>query len=183
MARLLLVRHGEAAAGWGDDPDPGLSALGRSQAEATAARLASLGPLPILVSPLRRTRETAEPFAAAWPASPLSIVPALGEIGSPGLRLAEREAWLRTVLAGVWSEQDDERRAWRGRVIARLMAVARDTLVVTHFVAINVAVGAATMDDRVTPTFPANASVTTLTNDGGRLTLVETGAEGATRVL
>ena len=36
MPRLTLVRHGRAAAGWGDDLDPGLDDLGRAQAESVA---------------------------------------------------------------------------------------------------------------------------------------------------
>ena len=46
--KLYLVRHGHAAAGWGDHPDPGLDALGRAEAEAMAERLAPLGPLPLV---------------------------------------------------------------------------------------------------------------------------------------
>jgi len=59
MAKLYLVRHGQAAASWGEDPDPGLNALGHGQAARMAAALAALGPMPIMISPLRRTRETA----------------------------------------------------------------------------------------------------------------------------
>ena len=66
MPRITLVRHGQAAAGWGDDLDPGLSPVGRSQAEATADALASIGPQPIVCSPLRRCRETSAPLAARW---------------------------------------------------------------------------------------------------------------------
>jgi len=36
---IFLVRHGEAAASWGESPDPGLSELGRRQAEVAAALL------------------------------------------------------------------------------------------------------------------------------------------------
>ncbi len=59
MSRLILVRHGRAAGGWDDDLDPGLDELGRAQAEAMADLVAPRGPLPILVSPMRRCRETA----------------------------------------------------------------------------------------------------------------------------
>jgi len=59
MAKLYLVRHGQAAASWGEDPDPSLNALGHGQAARMAAALAALGPMPIMISPLRRTRETA----------------------------------------------------------------------------------------------------------------------------
>ncbi len=36
MTDVWIVRHGEAAASWEADPDPALSELGRSQAEATS---------------------------------------------------------------------------------------------------------------------------------------------------
>ena len=66
MPRLILVRHGRAAAGWGADLDPGLDELGRTQAENVAKVLAPQGPLPIVTSPLRRCQETAAPLAALW---------------------------------------------------------------------------------------------------------------------
>ena len=39
MTQIWIVRHGEAAASWEKDPDPGLSALGQEQAERTAQAL------------------------------------------------------------------------------------------------------------------------------------------------
>ena len=48
MARLYLVRHGKAAAGWGADADPGLDEIGRNQAEQMAQGLVGLGPLPLI---------------------------------------------------------------------------------------------------------------------------------------
>ena len=38
MLKLYLVRHGEAAAAWGDHDDPGLSPLGQAQATDAAAK-------------------------------------------------------------------------------------------------------------------------------------------------
>lgn len=64
MAKIYLVRHGQAASGWGLEEDPGLDDLGRSQARDAAQKLAPLGPLPILSSPKARARETASPLAA-----------------------------------------------------------------------------------------------------------------------
>ena len=58
--RLYLVRHAEAAAGNPDALRP-LTANGRNQARALAARLRASGALPdaIVTSPLLRARETA----------------------------------------------------------------------------------------------------------------------------
>src|SRR5260370_8187555 len=77
MVRLYLVRHGRAAAGFAEARDPGLDPAGRAQAEALAARLAPLGPLPIVPSPLRRTRHTpAPPHLPSLPPPPTEPPPA-----------------------------------------------------------------------------------------------------------
>ena len=184
MSRLVLVRHGRAAAGWGDDLDPGLDDVGRAQADAMADTVtASLpAPLPIIVSPLRRTRETAAALEARWNVA-ATVDPAVGEIESPTPELAERDAWLRALMQGAWSDVRDLA-PWRRRVIDAMAAITNDSVVVSHFVAINVAVGHATGDDRVVCFVPDNCSRTVLDVDGDRFTVVELGAEvGSTKVL
>jgi broad specificity phosphatase PhoE len=183
VTRLHLVRHGQAAAGWGADHDPGLDDVGRAQARAAAASLAALGPLPVVVSPLRRTRETADAFVDVWPDVAPVVDPAVGEIPSPTEDLADREAWLVGVLAGRWSDLDDALRAWRRDVVDALLGMDDDTVVVSHFVAINAAVGTATGDDRLVCFRPDNCSVTVLEHDGDVLRVVELGAERGTAVL
>src|SRR3954469_22301623 len=139
MPRITLVRHGQAAAGWGDDLDPGLSDVGRAQAEGVAAALASIGPQPILVSPLRRCREMAAPLAQRWGVEPV-VDAAVGEIVSPADRagLDARAAWLRAPMEGAWSELDTELHTWRDAVVDRIRAIDVDTVVHSHFIAINV---------------------------------------------
>ena len=44
MNQIWIVRHGEAAASWEKDPDPGLSTLGQEQAERTAQALLEIVP-------------------------------------------------------------------------------------------------------------------------------------------
>ena len=177
--RLVLVRHGQAAAGWGDATDPGLDEVGRAQAEAAAEALAPIGPLPIVVSPLRRTRETAAPLEARF-GVPARVELAVGEIAWPGGDDADRVGWLVSVMASRWPELGAELAAWRRRVVDALLGLGEPTVVVTHFVAINVAVGEATGDDRVVCFSPANCSRTVLEVDDGRLRLVELGAEAPT---
>ena len=181
-ARVVLVRHGRAAAGWGEDTDPGLDAEGRAQAEHTAEALAPRGPLPILVSPLRRTRETAAPLERRW-GTAATVEPAVGEIPSPVDDLARRAEWLRRAMAGGWDELGPELLAWRQGVVDRLLAVTADTVVITHFVAINAAVGAATGDARMVCVRPDHCSLTELEVSGGRLRVVGLGGEAVTEVL
>jgi broad specificity phosphatase PhoE len=177
MPRLYLVRHGRAEAGFGESMDPGLDEKGQRQAEVAAARLVPLGPLPILTSPLRRTRETAVPLAQLWKREP-AVEKAVAEIPSPeGMTLEGRIGWLRELMAGVWSGAAPDLTAWRDSVIAALAARTEDTVIFSHFVAINVAAGAALGDDRVVVFSPDNCSVTVFDVSDGVLTLVEKGHE------
>lgn len=164
--RLYLVRHGRAAAGWGEDLDPGLDDVGRSQAEGVATSLADLGPLPIMTSPLRRTRETAAPLAARWHTAPV-VEPAFGEIPSPTEDLAGRSAWLGRAMSGTWTELEHPVAGWRAELVRTLGTIMSTSVVFTHFVAINVVVGAAVGDDRLVVFRPANGSCTVVDLDGG----------------
>ena len=78
MTRIHLVRHGQAAAGFGAHKDPGLNDLGRQQAAAVAELLAPLGPLPVYSSPLARAFETARPLASIWNAD-VVLEPRVGQ--------------------------------------------------------------------------------------------------------
>jgi len=181
MAKIYMVRHGKAAAGFDGHADPGLDDLGRSQAEATAAMLADLGPLTIYSSPLARARETAVPLAERW-SSEIIIEPRVAEIPSPTEDLAERSAWLRQAMAGNWSALDEPLQAWRRALIDCVTAMPDDSVVFCHFIAINVAVGGAENDDRMVIFSPDNGSVTTFSNDGGELKVLELGKTAITHV-
>ncbi len=181
MATIYVVRHGKAAAGFGEHADPGLAALGRAQAEATAQELSPLGPLPVYASPLARARETAEPLAALWDTA-ITIEPRVAEIPSPMSQLAQRSAWLRQVMNGGWSDLDGELQAWRGELVNCIQRLAGDCVVFCHFIAINVLVGAARDDDRMILFAPDNGSVTRFNNDSDRLAVIELGRSAQTSV-
>ena len=185
MARIRLIRHGEAAAQWGGgDPDPGLSDAGRLQAEAAALVLMQDPPARLVTSPLRRCRETADALARRLGREPAVAVEA-AEVPTPaGLPDGERGAWLKAAFASTWAEiPGGEYLRWRDGVAAFVAGLEDGTAVFTHFVAINAAVSAALGDPRALVFRPGNASVTTLHAHEGRLQLVELGAEAETRVL
>lgn len=183
MPRITMVRHGQAAAGWSDDLDPGLSEIGSHQAEAAAEALTPMGPLPIIASPLRRCRETAAALATLWGVEPL-IDAAVGEIVSPAdaAGLDARAAWLREAMSGRWSQLGAEHGRWHDLVLERVLAIDTDTVVHSHFIAINVIVGAAMGDDRVVCFTPDNCSWTVLDIDGDGITIVELGRQATTEV-
>lgn len=183
MVRVHLIRHGRAAAGWDTDPDPGLDELGRAQAEATARSLEALGPLAVVTSPLRRCRETAAPLAAAWGITPV-VEPDVAEIPSPeGIPMGERVAWLRQAVGGTWSALGPRYTAYRDAVVAKVASFSADTVVVSHFVAINAVIGACLGDDRILIRSLDNCSRTIVdVSPGGVLVLVEGGAEAETSI-
>ncbi len=69
---------------------------------------------------------------------------------------------------------------FRDRVLRAIRATTTDTVVMTHFLAINAVVGAATGDDRVVCFAPGHCSCTVVDLDprDGRLRVVELGATG-----
>ena len=120
-------------------------------------------------SGLRRCAETAEvAVRACWASTPRSTR-RVEEIPTPaGMSLDDRSTWLRGLVGGTWSDGAPELAGWRGDVVDALLSLDTDTVVVTHFVAINVAVGRASDDDRFVCFRPDNCSRTVLENDGGR---------------
>lgn len=182
MAIVHLVRHGRATGGWDVDPDPGLDDVGTTQASSLADRLGPLGARPIVTSPLRRCRETAVPLATRWGVT-ATVDPLVTEIPSPpGVPMGERVPWLRMAMAGTWSALGPRYTGYRDDVAGRIAAVDVDTVVVSHFIAINAVIGACLDDDRVVIRSLDNTSVTIVEVTPAGLVLIEAGHEADTLI-
>jgi broad specificity phosphatase PhoE len=186
VTRVHLVRHGRAAAGWDRDPDPGLDDVGRAQATSAADRLellAAPSPLTVITSPLRRCRHTAAVLCERWVISP-RIDESIAEIPSPhGVAMSERVAWLRRAVLGTWTDLGEPYTTFRDGVVARIRGFEADTVVFSHFVAINAVIGACVGDDRIVIRHLDNCSITVVDVDAaGQLTLVEGGHEADTLI-
>ncbi|GAB5452766.1 MAG: hypothetical protein Hals2KO_30940 [Halioglobus sp.] len=179
---LYLVRHGEAAASWGQSADPGLSELGRQQAEeAASVLLPGLAPAVQLVSsPLARAQETAQPLARHLRAQ-VDVNAAFAEVPSP-VPLAQRQVWLRQFMQQQWAEQDTGLLGWRDKAYETLLDAAAPTVVFTHFLVINAVVGRIQGRAETLCFYPDNGSITHLRQSGNTLELVELGREMETRV-
>ena len=182
MALLYLIRHGHASSTWEPgDWDPGLSELGRAQAEARAELLARQQPLALVSSPLRRARETAAPLERRWK-TVAAVEPRVSEIRADGVVPEKRRDWLRGIMQHSWSEiapPESSLHRWRDDVLQALLGIAQDTVVFTHSVAINVAVGFALRNDRVTCFRPANGACTLVETELGLIRVLELGEEEA----
>lgn len=185
MTSVWLVRHGAASAQWWQDRDPGLSPVGREEATSAVRLLDDVGPLPVVASPLARTRETAGVFAAAWGVE-IAVEPAVSEVPSPVHDLAGRQQWLQEFLGGHWSSQPSGLWGWRHALVEFMCSLAEPTVVVTHAVAINTVLAEANGDDRVFTHAVAPGSVTVVDVEPGHpvpLTVVAVGAlDGAARL-
>ena len=180
---IYLVRHGEAAASWGEDPDPPLSENGQREAADAAAQLQPLlGPAGgrLLSSPLLRARQTAEPLASALACEPL-IDERFREIPAP-VSLERRQQWLRSFMRQRWSEQDAAISGWRDGMMGALRDLAGSSVVFTHFLVINTIVGELQERDETLLFWPANGSITTLERRNGALAVVALGEEMRSRV-
>lgn len=172
--RLLLIRHGQTPnnvegildAGY---PGPGLTALGRRQAEAIPAALAREDLAGLHVSRLLRTHETAAPLAAARGISP-RLTEGLEEISAGDLQMRRDEPAVTAYqqMHARWStgELDDgvpggesgrafwDRFTGALRHIASLYADDATVAVVSHGAAIRVfaavvgGIGAPTLEER-----------------------------------
>jgi hypothetical protein len=117
-----------------------------------------------------------------WALDPV-IEPAIGELTAPVDPRPDHATWLRSLMAGAGADHAAVMDPFRTRVLGAIRALRTDTVVVTHFLAINAVVGAATDDDRVVCCAPVHCSRTVVDlDDGGRLHVVELGEDGRTDV-
>lgn len=91
--------------------------------------------------------------------------------------------WLRSAMAGTWADIGDGYTDWRDSVVGRLRAIEVDTVIVSHFVAINTAIGAALGTDQIVIAALDNCSQTVIDVVDGRLVLVERGFEAPDRLV
>ena len=179
---IFLVRHGEAAASWGESSDPGLSHLGILQAEAAAKELKQHISDNTLLwsSPLRRAVETAAPLARIIRRT-VREDEAFREIPAP-VPLVQRQTWLRQFMQQQWHEQVEGLIAWRTAALNRLLALQQPAVVFTHFLVINAIVGQVLARDETLCFWPANCSITRLRHHGTGLELIQLGEELTTLV-
>lgn len=178
---IYLIRHGEAAAKWGDHPDPGLSEAGQDQAETVAQSLLKKGVEHIITSPMARCQATAAAFAGVSGLE-ARVEPRVTEIPTPA-DVNDRVPWLRALMSGNWADAPALVQDWRRELIGAVADLPDHTAVFTHFVAINGMVSHLEGVETVTTFRPNYCSVTTLDREMGELKLVARGESLETRVL
>ncbi|MEM9360235.1 MAG: histidine phosphatase family protein [Pseudomonadota bacterium] len=183
MSRVYLVRHGEANARWSESADPGLSELGKSQADQAAIelrqRIADAQPR-LISSPLARAQQTAEPLADLLQLE-FVIDDRIREIPSP-VPLSERQDWLRAFMTQCWPEQPQELHDWRDQILEAVREQTTDAVLFTHFLVINAVVGACKARKETLVVWPANASITELEVVDNQISVRQLGEQMRSRV-
>jgi len=178
---ILLVRHGEAAAGWGTHQDPALSETGNQQAAAIAEELAYFDCSHIISSPMQRCQETAKYFSQRS-GLPVNIDRAVSQIPTPP-GLEDRTSWLKDLMSGTWESAPRLVLNWRRDLLKKLATLPEDCVVFSHFVAINAIVGALEKSDNVMLFKPGHCSMTIIRRGISGPRLVKRGSESATKIL
>ena len=175
MTDIWLVRHGEAAAGFGEDTDPGLSELGKQQAKHAGGLLAKrvAAQATLLSSPKLRAIQTGAPFAKARGLE-LRVDERFIELPSPAA-LSARQDWIKRVLVSRWSELPDSVETWRQQIASAVDGIDNATVVFTHFLVINAVAAHISGEDPVMQCVPANGSVHHLRINEGRWEWIERG--------
>ena len=184
--QIALVRHGRASAGWDTAIDPDLDEIGIKQSQEVANKLNLIfsdKSVEIVSSPLLRCRQTAEAFAKLRNLS-VRVCEQVTEIPSPvGFEMHQRVDWLREAMQGTWVDLGDRYVAFRDSVVEFVKKLNNDSVVFSHFVAINAVIGALTGDDRLVIRSLDNCSITLLERDlAGNLRIAQSGHEANTLI-
>lgn len=183
MTRIYMVRHGRASAGWDSALDPELDELGHAQAREVADQLQSLQLGNIITSPLLRCQQTAEPLGLKWNVAP-QVFTEVSEIPSPkGVAMSDRIVWLRQAMQGTWSDLGADYFAYRDCITDFVRGIQTDTVIFSHFIAINAVIGGVLGDDRLVIRSLDNCSITIFESDTtGNLSLTQGGHEADTLI-
>lgn len=172
---IYLIRHGEAAAGWGQAQDPELSERGARQAREAGLLLTEIigEEAQLVASPRRRALQTAQ-ICSEVLGRDLIVDDAFQEI--PALvSLSQRRQWVIEYMAAHWREQPDPILIWRDAVIAAIKSLTRPSAIFTHALPINVVLSYIACSERTVVFYPENASIIHLRLSNGELELVALG--------
>ena len=178
MAKIFLVRHGEASGTYTEDPDPGLSDKGEAQALSMKRFFIDQLPLKVYSSPLKRAYETAK--LVTGNRVEIFEEPRISEIPSNTQDLEKRSVWLRKVIERDWDKQPKKLKLWKKQVVSFLESQTENTMVFTHFIAINAVVGHLTNSLSVVVCRPNNCSITILEVSNQKLQLLSLPDEAST---
>ena len=170
QSHIILVRHGEASAGWSTHPDPGLSAQGRQQARTSGRSLINeLSYYQLLSSPKKRAMETME-IMIKEKKYLFELDPRFIEIPSGNVDADKKKDWLLKIFTTPIEELPEPVKDWRNKLIDWLKEAEGNFIVTTHFMVINALVSHITGNEVISCFHPDYASRTEILIKNGKLT-------------
>ncbi|MDC0442525.1 histidine phosphatase family protein [Gammaproteobacteria bacterium] len=170
QSHIILVRHGEASAGWSVHPDPGLSVQGREQAENSGKNLINeLSYYQLVSSPKKRAIETME-IMNQGDTNFFKLDPRFIEIPSGNINANKKKEWLVNIFTTPIEELPEAVKKWRNELINWLKEVEGNFIVTTHFMVINALVSHITSNHAISYFHPDYASRTEIFIRNGELT-------------
>ena len=170
QSHIILVRHGEASAGWSIHPDPGLSELGFEQAaKAGKSLIEKISSYNLLSSPKKRAIETMEMMIGEKECS-FQLDSRFIEIPSENVNADEKRDWLIKIFTTPIKELPEAINEWRNSLIGWLNEIEGNFIVTTHFMVINTLVSYITSKDKISYFHPDYASITEIFIKNGEMT-------------
>ena len=170
QSHIILVRHGEASAGWSIHHDPGLSEQGRGQAENSGKSLINeLSCYQLLSSPKKRAIETME-IMNKGDKNSFELDPRFIEIPSGNIDADKKKKWLISIFTTPIEKMTEEVKEWRNKLINWLKEAEGNFIVTTHFMVINALVSHITSNHAISYFHPDYASRTEIFIKNGELT-------------
>ena len=191
MIKIYLIRHGEAIDGW-TSLDPGLSKLGKKQAEDLRSSLKKKlnDKTDIISSPLLRCQETAN-ISVSDSKKKIVVDDIFRELPSPIEDLDKRVDWLKRVLPLNWEELEEDKESkqsnsdyylWRKKIINKILSFKNETVIFTHFVVINNVIGKIKNSKKVINFYPDNCSITEIGIENNKMELIKLGDSSISKV-
>ena len=157
---LLLVRHGEASASWGDHDDPGLSEKGQNQAHALIDYFAKddLNKYNFISSPKRRALETSQPLAKFYNKDVIACK-AFSEIPSDNIPNERKQEWLKNIMLQEQIMLPDMVKDWKNRIMEELFLFKSHTIIFSHFMVINTIISSILNNQQLLHFYPDYTSI------------------------
>jgi probable phosphoglycerate mutase len=180
---IILIRHGEAAASWSKDPDPGLSDNGHEQAESLLIRhcYQDLSGYQFISSPKLRAIETSN-FLAKKFSKDVKTNSTYSEIPSTGILMKDKMEWLGSISSMPIEDLPLEVAAWRKEIITSLLSIKNNTIIFSHFMVMNVLASYANGEQRLLSFYPDYTSFIKIVLRNGSIYSIEFDKEKKTKI-
>ena len=169
QSHIILVRHGEASAGWATHPDPGLSKKGQLQAKITGDDLIDkISCYQLCSSPKKRALETME-IINHENRYPVEVNSHFIEIPSNNIDKNKKNDWLGSIFTCPIGELPNSVKKWRNNLVNWLKNAEGNYIVTTHFMVINTLVSYIIDNNAISYFHPDYASRTEIFIKNGKL--------------